>query len=546
MTMVGHEGDRSSATKSVIHSPSIRHSNKSPLIPLAPLEYLQQNQRRGSITDPSLHAAPLPPIHSPIFRQAASTSATPMSPGTVGPSSSYVFGDATATASENPALRKILRSPSMEIENSRATEGMVTTEASKARRPSTSGSEQQFAGVKRKMSMDKSGPGETQLSGPGVSGIEVEMEPPPPKRRGSAIDTSRIASLSLNERRNSVDSRGSHWARTNDRRDSTSSIFSAVSGYLPAFPGTDSPQGRMSAGITTFAWPVSAGPHPSESNNMQHEGDPHPTSSVPFHMMPPMNFSQDRRMSVPNVLSASPPASTGPTRVLRSRSRPPSRQSRAENAQSVSPEDPSADPIASSSSSSKAGKDSSVTPYSRSPELRVSHKLAERKRRKEMKELFDELRDQLPADRGMKASKWEILTKAIDFVNQLKQSHQDMAREMDMLRHELDAVRQNAGLPPFAGPHPHLVYAQGPIPAPYPLPPGVLPHPPSIPHQVAQHSQHPQHPQHPQHLQHPQPSPQPQLPLSRPASSQNTLPPGEQIPPPQNGDMPRPEVHPTS
>ncbi|KAG2218193.1 hypothetical protein INT45_006828 [Circinella minor] len=83
----------------------------------------------------------------------------------------------------------------------------------------------------------------------------------------------------------------------------------------------------------------------------------------------------------------------------------------------------------------------STTMYSRSPELRVSHKLAERKRRKEMKDLFDELRDILPVDKGLKTSKWEILSKALDYISILQQRETQWNREKADLHRELASLK---------------------------------------------------------------------------------------------------------
>ncbi|KAF9451728.1 hypothetical protein P691DRAFT_662637 [Macrolepiota fuliginosa MF-IS2] len=525
----------------------------SPIAPLAPLEYLQ-NQRRGSITDPSLHAAStssglklpssLRPDHSVSPSSSIHNGSNPKSNlPDPRPNSPYVFGDANSHPSENtsPHLRNLLRSPSLEPQTLRSssheshdhsrpkqgTQGLSSKDSIQKlsidtdrnghsrssirdplpfdynmRRHSIATGQHPHPhpilppvhGIKRKMSVDRAifapvgEEPDSQLVGPGVPSVmEVDSEGPAPKRRGSAIDTQRIAQLSLNDRRGSTDSRGPVPWWNSERRDSASSMLSnpsSTGGYSSGFTGGDSPHARLPASIAAFSWPNSqpndpstpgqSGTDPSMPSNLPRPFDTNP----PANSIPPLNYPPDRRMSVPDTL-ISP---GGPPKALRPRSRPPSRQGQV--AEPITRTNSGQDNLNVAGSSAAGGKkDAGPTPYSRSPELRVSHKLAERKRRKEMKDLFDELRDQLPADRGMKASKWEILTKAIDFVVQLKQSNQDMIREIERLRQEVDIARGGPGsLPSFQpGPPPpsHIVYGQVPqvpiIPSQGPPPPLLQP-----------------------------------------------------------------------
>lgn len=68
-----------------------------------------------------------------------------------------------------------------------------------------------------------------------------------------------------------------------------------------------------------------------------------------------------------------------------------------------------------------------------------------------MKELFDDLKDQLPVDKGPKTSKWEILSKAVEHIAQLAEEKEELSREVERLRAQLGGAGQGGKANGYGG-----------------------------------------------------------------------------------------------
>ncbi|KAF8607618.1 HLH-domain-containing protein [Ceratobasidium sp. AG-I] len=455
--MASDHDQRGSATPARTPTPSPRDNDKPRL---TSLEYLQLTQRsgRGSITDPSLHVSHQPP--SPPRQRPASPLRSLADPKDRRRTERDYERD---EAADSPGPDIPHRGPQgLDFNYNMRRHSIATVPRMRhardlsplARSPESLAHQVPFlpppplSGQKRKLP-DRSFP--APLGPDDAPRFAGAMAPPPGidhgpafKRRGSAIDP-RIGAMEMYGRRDSIG--GAPWLA--DRRDSTASLYSNTSlgsslGYTTANSSTYSPDTQLHNGNKpgqVYAWPDgSSAQSDAPQRSFPSFSETHSNGNGAFVGSTDPGRPPIQPVAVPSL---PPSASNGDRRASGSSgSDAPSRR----RSQEGTPEAGSQPTVPSSESGIGARRDSvsstaKDTPYSRSPELRVSHKLAERKRRKEMKDLFDELRDHLPADRGMKASKWEILSKAVDYIGQLKQSYAEVTHELDIARHELETFR---------------------------------------------------------------------------------------------------------
>jgi hypothetical protein len=80
---------------------------------------------------------------------------------------------------------------------------------------------------------------------------------------------------------------------------------------------------------------------------------------------------------------------------------------------------------------------SGTNPYARSPRLKLLHKMAERKRRSNLRNVFDELKEVLCEDEAISMSKSDIVDVAVSTIDSLHIRYEKLLREKEALCSEL-------------------------------------------------------------------------------------------------------------
>ncbi|KAL6045079.1 hypothetical protein QOT17_007784 [Balamuthia mandrillaris] len=218
---------------------------------------------------------------------------------------------------------------------------------------------------------------------------------------------------------------GPTFAMTSPPASAPSSVPSAASLY-GSF--RQAPPEETNASDSLFADTLPHFPSPSSQQQYAHPAPPHYSSSISSSLLSPLHHHASPHASTSASTSPSPSFFTPIPHPSASPFTPEVTNSKQQRASS--PHSASSSPSASANNNNNNNKSGNY----RTSEQRLKHNAIERKRKREMKIMLEQLKEMVPTSNGLKDTQLSILKNTVDHMVQLKREMEHLSRRNELLK----------------------------------------------------------------------------------------------------------------